>query len=256
MNDGSGQQARVDWAALNPRPVRLSESVAARLEDMIVSGQLPPGGKLPPERELARLLGVSRGLVREAIHELALKGLVHRRQGWGTEVRGPYRSEFTGAIVGYLTQSERDVMELLDFREALEPPIAARAAERATSVDTRRLRKLTEELDAESDPARAADLDARFHHAIALATRNHVLVMLVETSLEVLNQTRRRNLQTPARLEMSRRAHRAILAAIEAGDPDAAGLAMTDHIREVAALVMQADRPTHNDSESTGEDDV
>ena len=209
---------------------------------MIVSGQLPPGGKLPPERELARLLGVSRGLVREAIHELALKGLVHRRQGWGTEVRGPYRSEFTGAIVGYLTQSERDVMELLDFREALEPPIAARAAERATSVDTRRLRKLTEELDAESDPA--------------LATRNHVLVMLVETSLEVLNQTRRRNLQTPARLEMSRRAHRAILAAIEAGDPDAAGLAMTDHIREVAALVMQADRPTHNDSESTGEDDV
>ena len=143
-------------------------------------------------------------------------------------------------------------MELLDFREALEPPIAARAAERATSVDTRRLRKLTEELDAESDPARAADLDARFHHAIALATRNHVLVMLVETSLEVLNQTRRRNLQTPARLEMSRRAHRAILAAIEAGDPDAAGLAMTDHIREVAALVMQADRPTHNDSEIDG----
>ena len=89
------------------------------------------------------------------------------------------------------------------------------------------------------DSARAADLDARFHHAIALATRNHVLVMLVETSLEVLNQTRRRNLQTPVRLEMSRRAHRAILAAIEAGDPDAAGLAMTDHIREVAALVMQ-----------------
>ena len=112
--------------------MRLSESVAARLEAMIVSGELAPGRKLPPERELARLLGVSRGLLREAIHELALKGLVHRRQGRGTEVRGPYRSEFTGAIVGYLTQNERDVMELLDFREALEPPIAASAAERAT----------------------------------------------------------------------------------------------------------------------------
>ena len=61
--------------------------------------------------------------------------------------------------------------------------------------------------------------------------------------MEVLNQTRRRNLQTPAAAEMSRRPHRAILAAIEAGDPDAAGLAMTDHIREVASLVMQRRSP-------------
>jgi GntR family transcriptional regulator, transcriptional repressor for pyruvate dehydrogenase complex len=257
MSDGKGTQAQaVDWASLNPRAVRLSESVAARLEAMIVSGELAPGRKLPPERELARLLGVSRGLVREAIHELALKGLVHRRQGRGTEVRGPYRSEFTGAIVGYLTQSQRDVMELLDFREALEPPIAARAAERATSVDVRRLSRISAALEAESDPAKAADLDAQFHHAIALATRNHVLVMLVETSLEVLNQTRRENLQTPARLRTSRDAHRAILAAIEAGDADAAGRAMTDHIRGVAALVMRADRPFQSENQETGEDDV
>jgi GntR family transcriptional repressor for pyruvate dehydrogenase complex len=256
MTDSPAEPAQVDWATLNPRPIRMSESVAARLETMIVSGQLPPGRRLPPERELARLLGVSRGLVREAIHELALKGLVHRRQGRGTEVRGPYRSEFTGAIVGYMTQSERDVMELLDFREALEPPIAARAAERATTVDIRRLDGIAAELEAESDPDRAADLDARFHHAIALATRNHVLVMLVETSLEVLNQTRRRNLQTPARLEMSRKAHRAILAAIEAGDADAAGRAMTDHIRAVAALVLGRDVPVEFESESTGENDA
>ena len=256
MSECPGPPAPVDWAALNPRPIRLSESVAARLEAMIVSGELAPGRRLPPERELARLLGVSRGLVREAIHELALKGLVHRRQGRGTEVRGPYRSEFTSGIVGYLTQSERDVVELLDFREALEPPIAARAAERATSVDVRRLTRISADLEAEDDPAKAADLDAQFHHAIALATRNHVLVMLVETSLEVLNQTRRQNLQTPARLEMSRRAHRAILVAIEAGDPDAAGRAMTNHIREVAALVMRADRPSQSHTETTGDDDV
>jgi GntR family transcriptional regulator, transcriptional repressor for pyruvate dehydrogenase complex len=256
MSDGSGQPVPVDWTAINPRPVRLSESVAARLEGMIVSGQLAPGRRLPSERELARLLGVSRGLVREAIHELALKGLVHRRQGRGTEVRGPYRSGFTGAIVGYLTQSERDVMELLDFREALEPPIAARAAERATSIDVQRLSRISTALEAEADSAKAADLDAKFHHAIALATRNHVLVMLVETSMEVLNQTRRENLQTPERLAMSRRAHRAILAAIEAGDPDAAGRAMTDHIREVAALVMRTDQPSRSETQTTGEDDV
>lgn len=257
MSDGSSSQSpAVDWASLTPRPVRLSESVAARLEVMIVSGELAPGRRLPPERELARLLGVSRGLVREAIHELALKGLVYRRQGRGTEVRGPYRSEFTGAIVGYLTQNQRDVMELLDFREALEPPIAARAAERATSVDVRRLLRISAALEAESDPAKASDLDAQFHHATALATRNHVLVMLVETSMEVLNETRRANLQTPERLRMSRDAHSAILAAIEAGDPDTAGRAMTDHIRGVAALLMQADRPLQLEIQETGENDV
>jgi GntR family transcriptional regulator, transcriptional repressor for pyruvate dehydrogenase complex len=255
VDAGENPAPAVDWGALSPRAVRLSESVAARLEAMIVSGELAPGRMLPPERELAQLLGVSRGLVREAIHELALKGLVSRRQGRGTEVRGPYRSEFTGAIIGYLTQNVREVAELLDFREALEPPIAARAAERATAADVQTLQRITAELESETDPERAADLDARFHHAIALATRNHVLVKLVETSMEVLNQTRRRNLQTPERRRLSRDAHRAILAAIETGDAEAAERAMTDHIRGVASLVMGADDAGQSRVEKTGEDD-
>lgn len=252
MSEAENPAPAVDWGALSPRAVRMSESVAARLEAMIVSGELAPGRKLPPERELAQLLGVSRGLVREAIHELALKGLVSRRQGRGTEVRGPYRSEFTGAIIGYLNQNVREVAELLDFREALEPPIAARAAERATSADVHRLQRITAELESETDPERAADLDAQFHHAIALATRNHVLVKLVETSMEVLNQTRRRNLQTPERRRLSRDAHRAILAAIEAGDAEMAERAMTNHIRGVAALVMGADDAGQSRVESDG----
>lgn len=245
----------VDWEALSPRPVRLSESVAARLEGMIVSGELAPGRRLPSERDLARMLGVSRGLVREAIHELALKGLVHRRQGRGTEVRGPYRSEFTSAIVGYLTQHAREVAELLDFREALEPPIAARAAERATGADVQRLHRISARLEAEGDPERAADLDAEFHHAIALATRNHVLVKLVETSMEALNQTRRRNLQTPERRQMSREAHRVILAAIEAGDAAIAEQAMTNHIRGVASLLMRAEDDDPSRPEDRREND-
>src|SRR5919198_123198 len=256
VSGAEGNAEAVDWGSLNPRAVRLSESVAGRLESMIVSGELAPGRKLPAERDLARLLGVSRGLVREAIHELALKGLVHRRQGRGTEVRGPYRSEFTGAIIGYLTQDARDVTELLDFREALEPPIAARAAERATSVDVQRLHRISAALDAEADPEQAADLDAQFHHAIAVATRNNVLVQLVETSMELLNQTRRRNLQTPERRRMSRDAHRAILAAIEARDGDAAERAMTDHIRGVAALVMRADVEPRLRVQNTGEENA
>lgn len=234
-----------------PGVVRLSESVAARIEERILSGQIPPGGRLPSERQLAQSLGVSRGLVREAILELALKGLVSRRQGRGTEVRARHHSDFTGAIVGRLAEGERRVLELLDFREALEPPIAARAAERATSADVQRLREISTDLDTESDPTRAAKLDASFHHGIALATRNHVLVDLVETSMEMLNQTRRRNLQTPERRRMSREAHRAIFAAVQAGDAEAAERAMTEHIRSVAALVIGADAWGDDKSNST-----
>jgi DNA-binding GntR family transcriptional regulator len=73
--------------------------------------------------------------------------------------------------------------------------------------------------------------------------------------MEVLNQTRRRNLQTPERRRRSRDAHRAILAAIEAGDAEAAERAMTDHIRGVASLVMGSDDAGQSRVETTGEDD-
>jgi DNA-binding FadR family transcriptional regulator len=101
------------------------------------------------------------------------------------------------------------------------------------------LEQIEAALDAEIDPERAADLDAKFHHAIALATRNDVLVKLVETSMEVLNLTRRRNLQTPERRRLSHEAHHAIFEAIRAGDAIGAERAMTDHIRGLAALVIQ-----------------
>jgi GntR family transcriptional repressor for pyruvate dehydrogenase complex len=231
--------SKVDWPAFAPRAIRLSESVAAQIEELIVSGQIRAGEYLPSERQLAESLHVSRGLVREAILELTLKGLVSRRQGRGTIVRAPYRSEFTRAIVSHLGDEEREVIELLDFREGLEPPIAARAAERALATDIERLREIAASLDGESDPIRASDLDADFHHAIALATRNAVLIKLVETSMEVMNRSRRRALQSPERRRRSTTAHRAILDAIERGDAVAAEEAMTHHIHGVADAVMQ-----------------
>jgi GntR family transcriptional repressor for pyruvate dehydrogenase complex len=230
----------VDWSSLAPKAVRLSESVAARIEAMIVSGRLAPGERLPAERDLAKRLGVSRGLAREAIQELQLKSLVVRRPGIGTHVRAPHHSEFTRTIGGYLSGAEREIADVLDFREALEPPVAARAAERARAGDIAELRRVSDLLDVEPDPMAAAELDASFHLAIARATHNGVLIDLVERSMEALNQTRRENLQTPARRLSSRKAHRKILAAIESGDAEAAREAMSAHIRSVSSLVVAA----------------
>jgi GntR family transcriptional regulator, transcriptional repressor for pyruvate dehydrogenase complex len=239
--------ADIDWSALTPRAVRLSESVAARIEAMIVTGRLPAGRRLPAERELAERLGVSRGLAREAIQELQLKGLVVRRPGSGTHVCAPHKSGFSRVIGGYLSQAEREVTEVLDFREALEPPIAARAAERASDMDVAALQHVSDLLETETDPTRAAALDAQFHLTIAQATHNSVLVKLVETSMEALNQTRRQNLQTTERRRLSRTAHRKILAAIQVRDGDAAEAAMLEHIRGVAALVLGARQTSPHD---------
>src|SRR5690242_18561943 len=160
----------VDWESLSPSPMRLSASVAAQIEEMVTSGQLQNGRRLPSERRLAELLSVSRGSVREAITELEVKGLVTRRPGSGTHIRRPPHSLFTGPIVSGANLSDRETTELLDLREAIEPGIAARAAERATPADVEEIRALARAFESSgADVERRMRLDAEFHQAIARA---------------------------------------------------------------------------------------
>jgi GntR family transcriptional regulator, transcriptional repressor for pyruvate dehydrogenase complex len=236
----------VDWTTINLASIKRSEAVAARIEMMITSGQLGPGHRLPSERDLASMLGVSRGLIREAIQELALKGLVSRKQGRGTDVREHHRSEFTAQIGGQLDREERATLELADFREAVEPAVAARAAERATPADVQRLLEILAAHEAEDDPDRAAELDIEFHLAIATAARNGALLTVIETALTALNHGRSAGRHTTPGYQKSltktRQAHRLIVRAIEARNAADAEQAMLDHTREIAANLARAPR--------------
>ena len=160
----------IDWQALSPVSVRLSATVAGHIEEMIASGQLPPGGRLPSERHLAELLGVSRGSVREAIMALQVKGLVRRRTGSGTHVLPRHHSAFTDSILSGVVLTDRETTELLDLREAVEPAIAARAAERATTRDLDELRSLEEQFETTGMEA----LDARIELDAALPSCDRV----------------------------------------------------------------------------------
>jgi GntR family transcriptional repressor for pyruvate dehydrogenase complex len=233
--------APIDWQALSPTPVRLSATVAAHIEEMIVSGQLPAGGRLPSERALAELLGVSRGSVREAITALQVKGFVRRRPGSGTHVQPRHHSAFTDSILSGVALSDRETTELLDLREAIEPAIAARAAERATASDLEELRSLEARFEAtgKDELDERIDLDARFHHAIARATQNGLLVGLVERFMNALDATRRRTVQSESRWQASKVAHARILQGIADHDPEAAEQAMCEHVRAVAATLNQ-----------------
>lgn len=240
-NSGTEAPAAIDWGSLSPVPVRLSASVAAQIEEMVASGQLQTGRRLPSERRLAELLGVSRGSVREAITELEVKGLVTRRPGIGTHIRRPSHSLFTGPIVSGGGLSDRETTELLDLREAIEPAIAARAAERATSADVEEIRTLARAFEnTEGDVERRMQLDAEFHQAIARATQNALLAGLVERFMNALDATRRVSAQTESRFRMSKSAHRKIAAAISNGDPDAAEREMLEHVRAITAFLSDS----------------
>src|ERR1700692_3822734 len=108
---------------------KVYEEVARQIERLILK-KLKPGDKLPSERELAELLRVSRGSIRDAIRSLELVGLVEARQGTGTIVREISADALMHPFANALKRRKELVSELLDFRKMLEPPLAARAATR------------------------------------------------------------------------------------------------------------------------------
>jgi len=239
----NGAADAIDWTRLHVGGRSVAEELAHRLERMIFDGELAAGARLPPERELQESLGVSRVSVREALHHLELKGLVDRRPGRGTVVVAPDRSARVGTLLARLSADERDLLELMDLRAAIEPPIAARAAGRATPQDVRGLRALAAEMERAPDVARAIELDQEFHAAIARATHNPTLALLLEVTADWLHATRRKALQSRRRRSESIAAHAAIVEAIAAHHPAAAAEAMRDHIDAVNRLLAERELP-------------
>jgi GntR family transcriptional repressor for pyruvate dehydrogenase complex len=230
-------QPDVAWKSLTLRAAKRSDAVYDILEQLIASRQLPPGARLPPERDLAAQLGVSRSSVREAVHELELKRLIERRAGRGTVVLDTSRTTPHGNLLEDLGDQERDLLEIMDFRLAIEPPIAGLAAERATHGNLTRLTSILDEMANERAATRTAELDYAFHSAIARATQNRLLMRLHDVSATWMRSSRQEALQTKARRTTSLEGHRRIERAIAAHDREAAKAAMADHIQQVRRVI-------------------
>ena len=228
----------------------LIEVVAAHLETVVREAGLRPGDRLPPERYLAAALGVSRGTVREALRELELKGLVERRQGAGTVVADPDPGGIGDDLIGRLDADARTWVEVMDLREAIEVPIAERAARYATRSDLRRLAAVLDEMEGARDAARYAELDARFHRLVAEASHNPLLVKVVEFTSRWLELTRRSRLQSARRRARWLEGHRAVYAAIARGDPGGAAAAMREHIRTIVEELGRRGRPARRGERS------
>jgi GntR family transcriptional repressor for pyruvate dehydrogenase complex len=217
---------------------KVYEEVARRLEQLITE-RMKPGDMLPPERELAESFGVSRSSIRDAIRRLELVGMVEPRQGAGTIVRETSADRLINPLTSVLVQKRKLVVELLDVRKMLEPPLAARAASHASGVDVAEMEDLLrrqEEKLQRGEPA--IEEDAEFHYTIALASDNSVVLKVVDVLMDLLRETRERAWQVEGRPQKSIAGHRRILAAIKRHDAVTAELAMRRHIEEVSEIVL------------------
>jgi len=228
--------ARVGFEA-TPRN-KVYQEVAKQLERRITE-ELKPGDRLPPERKLVQMLGVSRGSVRDAIRSLEMMGLIEPRQGIGTVVCSPGVIP-ANPLANALLEKRKMVAELLDVRKMIEPPLAGRAAVHASRDEIADMENI---LARQETNVRRGELgieeDSEFHYSIALASNNSVVLKVVDVLMDLLRETREHALQVEGRQEKSLAGHRRILAALKRGDAAAAEAAMRRHVEEIENIVLE-----------------
>jgi len=222
------------------RKKRLFEDVARQVQKLIVDGSLKPGDRLPPERQLAELFGVSRNSVRDAIRVLELTGMVIPRHGEGNVVADVSTETLVAPIAKLLLRKRKLVAELLDVRKMLEPALAARAAAHASTDQIARLESiLRRQHDKVLAGETAIEEDSEFHYTIALAAQNSVVLKLLDVLMDLLRESRARSLQVEGRRERSLAGHRRVLEAIKRRDAAAAERAVRQHLEEIESIVLK-----------------
>lgn len=216
----------------------LYEVVAARLRDFIDVEGLEPGDRLPPERELAERLGVSRTSVRQALTALRVTGLLDIRQGAGTYLkRSP--ADLVSSLAAAVAEAETDHPMIWEVREAIEVQAARLAATRRTRADlddmSHALTMMAQSVDAGGD---GLDGDRLFHRAVVRAAHNPLLTQLVDELADAIDRTSEVSLTLPNRPALSLAAHRRILSRIQAEESDEAADAMRRHISDSAESVV------------------
>jgi len=216
------------------------QDVAARLRSQIVSGQLRVGDRLPPERELAQALGVSRTCVRQALQHLAQQHLVASRQGAGTYVTAPDPEAGARALAQAVAVDRELVGEIMEFRRLVEPQLAALAARRISAAQLDRLKVLVCDQDRRGLAGEAdGELDAAFHRLLAEAAGNRLFLQVAAATVAAVAECRAGPLQSAARRRASVVGHLRIIDALEARDPERAAAAMRIHLEEVASLICR-----------------
>jgi GntR family transcriptional repressor for pyruvate dehydrogenase complex len=214
------------------RRLKVADSVAAQLEQLITRGDIKPGEKLPPERVLAEQFGVGRSSMREAIRVVEANGMLRTDHGRGVFVVSDKKA--MPKLADLLVFDDFTVPDLFEVRLSLEPDAAGLAARRITAAQVTDLQRiLTEAENPQLSDDAFVKLDAELHRAIVEATKNTLLLRLMESIEPLFYKYSHRVIKLPGRRAHAHAGHMAIVQAITAHRVRDARTAATTHIRDV-----------------------
>jgi GntR family transcriptional repressor for pyruvate dehydrogenase complex len=224
---------------------RRSDEALRRILDLIFQGKLPPGSRLPAERELAELIGVSRNTLRDALNKLEARGYLERRDRSGNYVCTAIPQALSAPLEEIVAQDVVGLRDIVDIRKALEIWAVRKAAEAPTADLLKelkhclRLMKANVALRSDEQFARFSQADQKFHEVIAEMTGNPVYVHLFHyfTALLSRSMSITRELMQEPFAEHNLKVHENILAAVSAADPNAAERTMHAHFQFVEELI-------------------
>jgi GntR family transcriptional regulator, transcriptional repressor for pyruvate dehydrogenase complex len=222
--------------------VALTDEAIEKIKQMIISGRVRPGEKLPREADLAAELGLSRNSLREAVKALSLINVLDVRQGDGTYATSLAPSLLLEAL-SFIVDFHRDdtVLEFLEIRRILEPAATAMAAIRMPDEDRTELAKVLDAADARSPVEEFVAADMEFHRLIAIGSGNSVLASLVDNmSVPTARARIWRGMTEPRAQERTLAEHRAICQAILTRDADLARSWATVHIAGIESWLRTA----------------
>lgn len=213
------------------------ELVVGQIEQRILNGELHRGDRLPTEHDLADQFQVSLTAVREALKILAQKGLVEIRPGRGTIVIEGTNEVLQGSlalVMKLLLSDVRGIQSLVEVREILEGESAGLAATRATEQELSAMREAVRVMDENlHDMDAFVAADNQFHEAIAQATQNALLLVLIKSIVNLLNKQRKQIFTTAGGPQRGQIHHKHLLKSVSEHDPVAARAAMDAHLKQV-----------------------
>jgi GntR family transcriptional repressor for pyruvate dehydrogenase complex len=219
---------------------RLSVMVTDAIKEIIEREQLKPGDRLYSEKQLSQKLEVSRSSIREALRMLEVAGMVKVYQGKGVFISDPAESDHP--VREWVEGNAESLREHFCVRLLIEPHAAAVAAERADEKDHEALRRCFDAFVSyvdSGDVMQAIASDSAFHLAVAKATKNRTLYILMRTMDQTLNEGWYASLHTPGRLKASVPEHQLMLDTIVNHDAKGAELAMEQHLNNALRDIQE-----------------
>ncbi|MFD1714188.1 FadR/GntR family transcriptional regulator [Amnibacterium flavum] len=214
----------------------------ATIKAMIVSGELKPGDRLPPEKELSERLGLSRNSLREAVKSLEIIRVLDVRRGDGTYVTSLEPRLLLEALAFVVDlHDDSSVLEIFEVRGVLEPFAAARAALVITEDQLRALSQSIASVDAAAPIESLVEHDLEFHRLISEAGGNAYLSSLIEGMSSATVRARIwRGITQDGATARTLSEHEAIVAALASGDPERAGAAVRSHVEGIDSWLRAA----------------